>query len=129
LTFLFIEFNNLIWIYIVKQLYIQQKMNDPERLIDNYVGRRGKSSAGGMPSWALLSKWEQTGIAEDVNQVNKFQRNIAKDFTPDKPWLESDQQFNGDGTTVAFTLSAAATTNSARTRIFELRVCRNAAVT
>lgn len=70
-------------------------MNDPERLIDNYVGRRGKSGAGGMPSWALLSKWEQTGIAEDVNQVNKFQRSIAKDFTPDKPWLESDQQFNG----------------------------------
>ena len=70
-------------------------MYDPEVLADNYVSRRGKSVAGGMPSHALLAKWEQTGIAEDVNQVNSYQRSIAKDFSSEKPWLESDMPRNG----------------------------------
>jgi len=68
---------------------------DEPRLVDNFVSRRGKSVAGGMRTVDLLSKWETTGVAEDTNQVNKYQRGLAKDFTPDKPWLASDEQFNG----------------------------------
>lgn len=70
-------------------------MNDSETLDDNYVGRRGKSTAGGMPGWALLSKWEQTGVFEDTNQMREYHRSQLKDFSCEQPWLESDAQVNG----------------------------------
>lgn len=68
---------------------------DQEVLADNYVGRRGKSVAGGMPSGALLAKWEQTGIGEDVNQMRNYHRSQIKDRSCEKPWLEADEAFNG----------------------------------
>lgn len=70
-------------------------MIDPERLVDNYVGRRGKSVAGGMPGWALLSKWEQTGVSEDTNQMRNYHRSELKDFSCERPWLEGDEAING----------------------------------
>ena len=66
-----------------------------EVLVDNYVGHRGKSVSGGMPSWALLSKWEQSGIYEDPRQLRNYQRSELRDYSCDKPWLESDMPFNG----------------------------------
>jgi hypothetical protein len=70
-------------------------MHDEEVLVENFTGRRGKSSTGNMPSWALLSKWEQSGVWEDSNQIDKYQRSEIKDFSCEKPYWESDQQFNG----------------------------------
>ncbi len=68
---------------------------DPEVLADNHVSRRGKSAVGNMPSWALLAKWEQSGIYEDPRQIRNYHRQELKDFSCDKPWLESDMPFNG----------------------------------
>lgn len=69
---------------------------DNELMVDNFVSRRGKSAAGGMPSFALLSKFEQTGgIYEDPRQLRNYHRQELRDFTCEKPWLESDMPFNG----------------------------------
>lgn len=70
-------------------------MNDREQLRDNYTGWRGRSVSGGMPSWALLSKWEQTGVSEDINQMRNYHRSELRDFSCEKPWLEADMQVNG----------------------------------
>ena len=70
-------------------------MTDPEVLRDNYSTRRGKSTAGGMPSWALLAKMEQTGVKESVNQLREFHRSELRDFSCEKPWLECDMPING----------------------------------
>lgn len=66
-----------------------------ETLRDNYTGWRGRSVAGGMPEWALLSKWEQTGVGEDINQVRNMHRSELRDFSCEKPWLEADETVNG----------------------------------
>lgn len=70
-------------------------MQDNEVLTDNYVGRRGRSMVGGMPSWALLAKWEQTGVYEDPRQIRNYHRSEMRDYSCEKPWLEADMQFNG----------------------------------
>ncbi len=70
-------------------------MNDRDIYNENYSLRKGASVSGGIPTWDILSKWEQTGIAEDINQTRQFHRSEIRDFSCEKPFFESDQQFNG----------------------------------
>lgn len=64
----------------------KQKCSNCQAHLRNAPG--GKT--GSIPRWILERRFERTALDEDPDQVNNFQRNVAKDFRPDPVLFESD---------------------------------------
>lgn len=57
--------------------------------------KTGMGNTGGLPDDIILAKYERTNLRENPEMLDYHQRSILKDSTPDRPFMEADEPFNG----------------------------------
>jgi hypothetical protein len=57
--------------------------------------KTGEGNFGDIPDDIILARYERTDIRDDPEMLDYHQRSILRDNTPDRPFMASDEPFNG----------------------------------